>query len=419
MSANNVYGGYIYYIYSSTYKDRLDSVSGTTVYYDSNNPYYPTSFGNMSFTYEGRRLKTITISGKVITNYYDDEGIRYKKEITENAITRTILYYYDNHKLITEIENGVRRDYIYDSLGNIYGYVLAGVSYYYIKDSLGIIHGIKNASGNVLASYTYDAYGNIINQNDTTTNHIKYKGYYYDEEIGMYYLISRFYYPYWRRFLTPDNYTYLDFNDINQLNLFAYCNNNPVMYSDGEGHFGILTSVIVGALIGFACSYIPDVVGNFKDGFDWNDFNTFEDNWMKYVGATLGGAIGGLGAGIGTTMLFGGAGNVVSGIFSGDISSVSDGLIQFTLGALTSGISYGISKGISTKLASGKISNIIGKSSKNAKINSNLAKNGFENMKVGKMGMKTITKELYKQLGYENLQDGIGYALDFGLGFLF
>lgn len=39
-------------------------------------------------------------------------------------------------------------------------------------------------------------------------------------------------------------------------------------------------------------------------------------------------------------------------------------------------------------------------------------------MKIGKMGMKAITKELYRKLGYENLQDGIGYVLDFGFGFL-
>ena len=44
---------------------------------------------------------------------------------------------------------------------------------------------------------------------------------------------------------------------------------------------------------------------------------------------------------------------------------------------------------------------------------------GFGKMKVGKMGMNTITKKLYEQLGYKKLQDGIGYVLNFGLGFLF
>ena len=49
--------------------------------------------------------------------------------------------------------------------------------------------------------------------------------------------------------------------------------------------------------------YISDVISEMQDGFDWSDFNAFEDNWLKYAGATLDGAIGGLGAGIGTTIL--------------------------------------------------------------------------------------------------------------------
>ena len=84
-----------------------------------------------------------------------------------------------------------------------------------------------------------------------------------------------------------------------------------------------------------------------------------------------------------------------------------------------SGISYGVSKGISTKLASSKISKIIRTSGKNSKINANLAKNNFGDMKVGNAGIKNITKELYRRLGYENMQDGISYVLDFGMGVIF
>ena len=84
-----------------------------------------------------------------------------------------------------------------------------------------------------------------------------------------------------------------------------------------------------------------------------------------------------------------------------------------------SGISYGVSKGISTKLASSKISKIIGTSGKNSKINANLAKNNFGDMKVENAGIKNITKELYRRLGYDNMQDGISYVLDFGMGVIF
>ncbi|MCR5609181.1 MAG: RHS repeat-associated core domain-containing protein, partial [Lachnospiraceae bacterium] len=73
--------------------------------------------------------------------------------------------------------------------------------------------------------------------------------YYYDNEIEMYYLRSRFYVPKWRRFLTPDSIDYLDYTDLNSINLYAYCGNNPVMYSDRDGHFGILAALVLGAIL--------------------------------------------------------------------------------------------------------------------------------------------------------------------------
>jgi RHS repeat-associated protein len=287
-NGNILTAGNLQFVYNSTYKDRLDSVGGTSINYYSNNPYYPSSFGNMSFTYEGKRLKTVTISStRTITYYYDSDGIRYKKHDNNNGAITETLFYYDNNKLICEIRNGVRINYLYDSNGLMYGYVSSGISYYYIKDSLGIIHGIKNASNQVLATYTYDAYGNITSQNDSTFNRIKYKGYYYDEEIGMYYLLSRYYYPYFRRFLTPDNYTYLDFENINELNLFAYCTNNPVMYSDGSGHFPIL-ALLIGIGIGALIGGVGAGVSSYKDG----------NRGQALIGDIIGGALvgGALGA---------------------------------------------------------------------------------------------------------------------------
>ena len=84
--------------------------------------------------------------------------------------------------------------------------------------------------------------------------------------------------------------------------------NDPINKYDPSGHF-VISAIIIGAGIGFLTSYISDVISEMQDGFDWSDFNTFEDNWLKYVGATLGGAIGGLGAGLATTILANGVGN--------------------------------------------------------------------------------------------------------------
>ena len=52
----------------------------------------------------------------------------------------------------------------------------------------------------------------------------------------MYYCHNRFYNPKWRRWLTPDSPNYLYIDTPSGMNLFIYCNNNPVMYSDGDGH---------------------------------------------------------------------------------------------------------------------------------------------------------------------------------------
>ena len=62
----------------------------------------------------------------------------------------------------------------------------------------------------------------------------------------MYYLKSRFYNPTLRRFMIPDNINYLDINNVGCINLYAYCNNNPVMYVDTDGR-GIL--LIIGGLL--------------------------------------------------------------------------------------------------------------------------------------------------------------------------
>ncbi len=78
-------------------------------------------------------------------------------------------------------------------------------------------------------------------------------------ETSMYYCKSRYYVPEWGRFLTPDSFEYLDPTSIIGLNLFAYCNNDPVNFVDPSGCFAISTfliSLVVGSLISWGLSEI-------------------------------------------------------------------------------------------------------------------------------------------------------------------
>lgn len=85
----------------------------------------------------------------------------------------------------------------------------------------------------------YDKNGNQINDDGTTVgskNPFRYRGYYWDREFRLYYLQSRYYDPALGRFISPDGIDYIDPSSINGMNLYAYCDNNPVMYTDPTGY---------------------------------------------------------------------------------------------------------------------------------------------------------------------------------------
>jgi RHS repeat-associated protein len=65
-------------------------------------------------------------------------------------------------------------------------------------------------------------------------NPIRYRGYYFDSEINLYYLQSRYYNSAWGRFISAD--VYMDTQDgILGTNMYAYCQNDPVNFVDPSG----------------------------------------------------------------------------------------------------------------------------------------------------------------------------------------
>ncbi|MDD2496106.1 MAG: RHS repeat-associated core domain-containing protein, partial [Tissierellia bacterium] len=88
----------------------------------------------------------------------------------------------------------------------------------------------------VLNTYLYDVFGNIINESEILDNPYKYAGYYYDTETDNYYLLSRYYNPIIARFISEDTYRG-ELNDPLSLNRYVYVNNNPMIYIDPNGYF--------------------------------------------------------------------------------------------------------------------------------------------------------------------------------------
>lgn len=85
--------------------------------------------------------------------------------------------------------------------------------------------------------YDYDAFGNLITNEETVENPYRYAGYYQDTESGLYYLQSRYYNPKTARFITEDTYAG-KYTDPLSLNRYTYCHNQPVTQYDPAGIAG-------------------------------------------------------------------------------------------------------------------------------------------------------------------------------------
>jgi RHS repeat-associated protein len=86
---------------------------------------------------------------------------------------------------------------------------------------------------------------------------LKYRGYYYDSETGFYYVSSRYYDPEIGRFISADNIDLVLASQtvLTDKNLYAYCDNNPVIRMDEDGYFWIEVGIVaaggvVGAMMG-------------------------------------------------------------------------------------------------------------------------------------------------------------------------
>ena len=83
--------------------------------------------------------------------------------------------------------------------------------------------------------YEYDTFGETELVVEEEENSIRYAGEMYDASTGQYYLRARYYAPDIGRFTSADRYAGKT-TDPASLNLYTYCGNDPVNYTDPSGH---------------------------------------------------------------------------------------------------------------------------------------------------------------------------------------
>ena len=150
-------------------------------------------------------------------------------------------------------------DFVYDESGKPFAlkYSTNGTSfqtYYYVLNLQGdvvkLIHYIPGFEYESVATYEYDAWGNILSSSGKLAeiNPLRYRGYYYDNETGFYYLQSRYYNPAIHRWINSDSLIGQAEN-IQGTNLFSYCFNNPVNMTDSTGNWPKLSTIFAAVAV--------------------------------------------------------------------------------------------------------------------------------------------------------------------------
>lgn len=218
-----------------------------------------------TYTYNSEdQLIGVTTPTQTISYKYDALGRRIEKNVG-GTITR---YIYDGEDIIQELDenNQIIAAYVHGpSIDEPILLEKNGQKYYYISDGLGSITALVDASGNIVQTYRFDSFGNIINSSGTISQPFTYTGREYDQETGLYYYRARYMDPKSGRFLQED--------PIFDENLYSYCANNPLNYVDPFGlrHGGVRSGI---------CS---SSVSNFWNNY-WNNYLNYTSKYMINVG---------------------------------------------------------------------------------------------------------------------------------------
>jgi RHS repeat-associated protein len=164
--------------------------------------------------------------GQVQINRYDAEGLRYEME--------------ENKKLVQFIFNENREVVVEKSSDNIKRLIRSydlwasesepeKTWYHYASDEQGSIIFITDEE-KICNKYDYDAWGNLTTCEEIIPNRYLYTGQQFDQITQQYYLRARYYNPVIARFTQEDIYR------GDGLNLYTYCDNNPVIYYDPSGY---------------------------------------------------------------------------------------------------------------------------------------------------------------------------------------
>ena len=151
------------------------------------------------------------------TQTYNASGLRSSYAVTTSvgptvvsARSESFLYRDGQIGSVVVISNGVAYTdtFVYDQQGLplelIHNPVGSVTRYWYVLDGHHNVIALTDSAGNVVNSYSYDAWGKPLTSSETVDQPYRYAGYWYDQELGWYWVQVRYYSPSLERWLQPD-----------------------------------------------------------------------------------------------------------------------------------------------------------------------------------------------------------------------
>ena len=257
----------IYEYGDANWRDKLTAVNGNAIRYDAIGN--PLSDGTWTYTWQnGRQLQKMQKAGVTAEFVYNADGLRVQKTVNGVATKYTL-----HGKNVVHMTSGTDElHFFYDAQNRPAVVVYNGTAYAYVKSLQGDIVAILDENGNTVVSYGYDAWGAPLwctGEMAETLGKVqpfRYRGYVFDEETELYYNQSRFYNPSIARFVAADTTGVLtaSLKSLTEKNLFAYCDNNPVMRKDIDGAFWDTFFDIVSLAVS-----VCEVIANPTDPWAW------------------------------------------------------------------------------------------------------------------------------------------------------
>jgi RHS repeat-associated protein len=245
------------------------------------------------YIYDGEsRLTEVTKNGAaILDNTYDGSGMRVKQASND----KMTYYIYQGNNPIAEysVADG-KYTYLIYAGNKLVAEEKDGVVKYYHKDHLGSTRVVTDAAGNVVATYKFKPYGEVESH---TGEDIKYgfTGKEEDSGSGLKYFGARFYDAETGRFITPDTYTNLPdderflFESVSDdkeeeifsaglsnpqmQNRYSYCQNNPIVKTDPDGHFVplVIAGVYIAPYVVTGVTIAAGVVTGYLGGLLYNE----------------------------------------------------------------------------------------------------------------------------------------------------